>query len=315
MTALGGFLGNEDVKQALAAALQSGAVPHAALLSAPDGCGRGYFARCLAADYLYPAGGPGASAVLRGDSPEVLTLSGRGKSGQIPIDDVRAVRRDMFRTATGAAGRVVLIRDAHRMGTPAANALLKVLEEPPAGVLFLLTTFAPSAVPVTVQSRCTVYTLRPPPAAACEQQLRAALPEGQPDIMPELLTTVYGARLGLCRKVLLDEARLAVLRNAFLLVKACARGDQYAMLRVLAQYEGSDDGMRDARDHLLSDFTCLLELSLRNVAVQGLPPLPPALAAGTIPHVTAAREALAANANPKITFAALAVGGTAARNR
>ena len=313
MTALGRFLGNEGVKQPLVAALQAGTLPHAVLLSAPDGCGRGYFARCLAADYLYPAGGPGADAVLRGESPEVLTLSGRGKSGQIPIDDVRAVRRDMFRTATGAAGRVVLVRDAHRMGIPAANALLKVLEEPPGGVLFLLTTFAPSAVPVTVQSRCTVYTLSPPPAAACEQQLRGALPEGQPDIMPALLTTVYGARLGLCRKVLLDEARLAVLRNAFLLVKAYARGDQYAMLRVFTQYEGSDDGMRDARDSLLSDFTCLLELSMRDVEVQGLPLLPQRLAAGGIPPVTAAREALFANANPKITFAALTVA--AARSR
>ncbi len=301
------FLGNDDVKQTIKTALAAGNLPHAVLVAAPDGCGRGCFARCLAADYLFPEGGPAAEAVLRLESPEVLVLAGKGASGGIPIDDVRAVRSEAFLTSMSANGRVVLVKGAHKLAGPAANALLKILEEPPDGVLFILEAYSPSALPVTVQSRCAVFTLTPIGAVLCECRLSAIKPPNLPEIMPNLLTTVYDARYGLCLKALENEKRLDILRGAFLLVKALAKNDKYALLQIFSTYEGQGEDMRPAREALLYDFLCLLELSLREIKVQGIPLLPRDLAGQAIGLVTAARGALVANAAPKITFAALAV--------
>ena len=57
--------GNDALKSELGAALRGGRLPHAVLLVGEPGCGTGFAARCLAADYLYPQGGPHAEAVLK----------------------------------------------------------------------------------------------------------------------------------------------------------------------------------------------------------------------------------------------------------
>ena len=64
--------GNEALKAELGAALRTGRLPHAVLLVGEPGCGAGFAARCLAADYLYPQGGPHAEAVLQQADPECL---------------------------------------------------------------------------------------------------------------------------------------------------------------------------------------------------------------------------------------------------
>ena len=61
--------GNTALKSELGAALGAGRLPHAILLVGEPGCGAGFAARCLAADYLYPQGGPHAEAVLKGETP------------------------------------------------------------------------------------------------------------------------------------------------------------------------------------------------------------------------------------------------------
>lgn len=114
------------------------------------GTGAGFAARCLAADYLYPNGGASAAQVLAGQSPEYLLLAGEGVSGDIRVDRVREVRREIFNTALSAGGRAVHIKGADKLNGASANALLKVLEEPPEGVLFILT--APSEATVMATS-------------------------------------------------------------------------------------------------------------------------------------------------------------------
>ena len=66
--------GNTALKSELGAALDAGRLPHAILLVGEPGCGAGFAARCLAADYLYPQGGPHAEAVLKKED-----TAGRGR--------------------------------------------------------------------------------------------------------------------------------------------------------------------------------------------------------------------------------------------
>ena len=133
--------GNTALKAELGAALRTGRLPHAVLLIGEAGCGAGFAARCLAADYLYPQGGPHAEAVLKQEDTECLVLQGEGASGQIPVKRVREMREAIQHSAlsTDAAGRVLFIYGAQNLNGSSANAMLKIIEEPPEGVLFLLT--------------------------------------------------------------------------------------------------------------------------------------------------------------------------------
>ena len=70
--------GNRELKQDLKTALGSGRIAHSILLVGEPGCGAGFAARCLAADYLYPNGGPHAEAVLRGQDTESIVVRGGG---------------------------------------------------------------------------------------------------------------------------------------------------------------------------------------------------------------------------------------------
>ena len=112
--------GNDALKRELGTALHSGRLPHAVLLVGEPGCGAGFAARCLAADYLYPAGGPHAEAVLKGEGYRV---SGPSRGGGRPSGrdsrpkGYREAREAIQRSAlsTDAAGRVLFIYGAQNL--------------------------------------------------------------------------------------------------------------------------------------------------------------------------------------------------------
>lgn len=86
---------------------------------------------------------------------------------QISVDEVREAADFLRLAAHRGRARVVMIHPAHSMHIAAANALLKVLEEPPAGALFLLVTSQPTRLPATIRSRCVTIALpKPTPAQA-----------------------------------------------------------------------------------------------------------------------------------------------------
>lgn len=301
------YLGSQAVVGRLRRALEQNTLPHALLLTAPDGCGRGFLARCIAADLLYPGGGAGAEAVLAQRSPEFLVVQGEGKSGNIPVDSVRRVRAEVYHSALSASGRAVWIKDAHRMAAPAANALLKVLEEPPKGVVFLLTARDASALPLTVQSRCAVYPLAPPAPAECERLLAERLPQDAEAHWPATLSALYGGRIGKGLKALETPWRLAAAANALEAAQAAARGDGYGWMRIFAGYEGRADGDNERREALLEDMADALEASLLKNGGGRLPALPVVRASKLLPALQEARVALRGNAAPKLTFTALAL--------
>ncbi len=305
MSCLDTVLGNSHTINALQAALQKNTLHHAIILAAPDGCGRNHASRCLAADYLYKGDSLRAQAVLRGEDAEVLLVEGEGKSGQISVGRIRQVRADVFQSALSAEGRVVLIRNAHRMAAPAANALLKVLEEPPKGVLFILTTRSVQALWPTIASRCVQYSLAPLPQHECAEHLAALQPESE--LSAKLLACIYGGRLGLCLQAAQTPERTAILKDALLASKAAAVRNSYELLRVFSKYEGTGESARPARDALLADMTAILHACMLQQSAEGLPVMPPTAAGLLLSKLSPARSALQASAAPKITFTALAV--------
>ncbi len=315
--ALSTILGNEHTRSALQHALQTNCLPHAVLLTAPDGCGRNHWARCLAADYLFPAGGEGAKAVLNGESSEVITIAGEGLSGQIKVDRIREVRSKMYRTGLSSKGRAVLIRDAERMMAPAANALLKILEEPPSDMLFVLTARDASLLLQTIRSRCALYPLAELPPDEMRQYLQtegASLEEAQ------LLAAVYGGRPGMGLQILRNETRKETLQAAQRAAIAAAQGNLYALLCLFSAFEGSKakskrkdspvDESKERRNNFLQDFSQVLASAFHTPLSAEQGGVPPWQATRFLPLVQQAQLDLQANIAPKLVFSTLAINLT-----
>lgn len=285
--------GNGELKKDLAAALGAGRLPHSVLLVGEAGCGTGFAARCLAADYLYPGGGPHAEAVLRGQDTECVTVRGEGASGQITVKRVREAREEIQHSAlSDARGRVLFLYGAQNLNASSANALLKILEEPPQGVLFLLTASSAAHVLPTIRSRCSVYTVTPVPPEECAARLRAAEPAMSREEAAEL-SFLYEGHIGTCLRARRDPAARTALESAKKLCRYAAQGDTYRVLSLLTGVEKD----REAAAALLWQATYLGSAALRRSGFDGMRP---EVAARVIRAADSAREAMAANGNLRL---------------
>lgn len=158
--------GNEAVKNSLRAALDR-RFPQTVLLTGPAGSGKLPLARvlaaallCTAAADLRPCGTCSSCRKIVNHTHPDLDLIDEG-SDDLPIACARSLRRNIHVLPNDGDRRVVILRHAHKLNPMAQNALLKVLEEPPAYAFFILTTEQPGAVLETIRSRCTRYQLAP----------------------------------------------------------------------------------------------------------------------------------------------------------
>lgn len=165
--------------RALRDALAAGRIGHAYLFGGPEGVGRSLAARALAASLNCAEGGCGECAVcakvLRGAHADVHWIAAEGQ--QILITQIkggpgeRGIITEAFRSPVEGRTKVFVIDDAERMNAAAANALLKVLEEPPADVVFVLMTARPDDILETIASRCRRLDFAPLPESAVRQVL------------------------------------------------------------------------------------------------------------------------------------------------
>lgn len=302
---LGRLAGNHALKQDLNTALRSGRLPHSILLVGEPGCGAGFAARCLGADYLYPQGGAHAEAVLRGQDSECLTIRGEGASGQIKVERIRDAREKIQHSALSAdaAGRVLFIYGAQNLNGASANAMLKIMEEPPEGVLFLLTASSAAAVLPTIRSRCAAYTVAPVPEAECAAALRAALPQID-DRQAADLAFLYEGHIGSALAVMNDPGVKAARAAARDLCRQAEVRDTYRAAALLAKYEKDKEGAA----RLLVQVRAAASASLRRPGFDGLS----APAAARLARAAGdAAKAMAANANLRLTLTLLAAAATA----
>ncbi len=143
-------------------AIELDRVPHAYLFSGPPGAAMVDAAMALACALncqVAPGAGCGdceaCSKILAGIHPDVVTLVREGAANIVPIESVRTqVIARLGLPPHEALVRVFVVEEATAMAPPAANALLKTLEEPPARTLFVLCTTAPEQLLPTIRSRC-----------------------------------------------------------------------------------------------------------------------------------------------------------------
>ncbi len=151
-----GVLGHDRQKFMLSSLVGKEKLPHALLFSGPGGVGKRTIALELVKNLFCEkrcACGVcrGCHHLAGGIHPDFTLLAG---AASIKIDELRAIRKEVYEPPYEAPVRVILIDNAEVMTREAANALLKTLEEPPPSNVFILVTSREQEIPITVRSRC-----------------------------------------------------------------------------------------------------------------------------------------------------------------
>ena len=157
---------SEGVRQSLSRAFAESRLPHAMILEGPAGSGKAELARWIAKAAVCTGEGErpcgrcsGCMKAAAGAHPDITIAGGGTAARSFHVDTVRQIRSDAYIKPNEAPLRVFLLEGAEAMSEQAQNALLKVFEEPPERVMFILTVTSAVKLLPTVRSRAQIFTL------------------------------------------------------------------------------------------------------------------------------------------------------------
>jgi DNA polymerase III subunit gamma/tau len=202
-------IGQEHVTVPLSNALESGRTHHAYLFSGPRGCGKTSSARIMARS-LNCEKGPTPNPCGECQSCKDLVANGPGSLDVIEldaathglVDDARDLRDKAFFAPVQGKYKIYIIDEAHQLGPGAANALLKVVEEPPPHVIFIFATTEPEKLISTIRSRTHHYPFRLVPPGILGEHLEKICAEEGVKVAKGVIPLVVRASGGSVRDAL-----------------------------------------------------------------------------------------------------------------
>jgi len=207
------LVGQESVVKTFKNALSSGKIVHAYLFSGPRGVGKTTSARLLAKALNCtqltdnePCGVcASCKAITSGSSVDVIEIDGASNTG---VDAVRELRETVKYAPSGSKYKIYIIDEVHMLSTPAFNALLKTLEEPPPHVIFIFATTEPKKILPTILSRCQHHAFRRMTKGRIKEQLGKITSAEKINIQDAALDMIAKAADGSMRDALtlLDQA-------------------------------------------------------------------------------------------------------------
>ena len=222
-------IGQSHITETLQKQVAEGRTSHAYLFTGTRGTGKTTCAKILAkaVNCERPVNGdpccqcPSCLGIESGSFLDVLELDAASNNG---VDQVRALRDEAVYSPANVKKRVYIVDEVHMLSTPAFNALLKILEEPPEHLMFILATTELHKVPATILSRCQRYSFKRITPADIQKRLRYVAEREQIDLRPD------GAEI-------LSRLADGALRDGLSLLDQCAAAggtiDSAAVLEVL----------------------------------------------------------------------------------
>lgn len=171
------IVGQKPIVQTLQNAIQMDRIGHAYLFSGPRGVGKTTTARILAKCLNCEQGPttvpcnqcPSCVEIAAGKSIDVFEIDAASNTG---VDNIRELRESAKYVAARSRYKIFIIDEVHMLSTSAFNALLKILEEPPPHVIFIMATTERHKLPATILSRCQQFVFRTISQAEIHAQLR-----------------------------------------------------------------------------------------------------------------------------------------------
>ena len=207
------LVGQEAVVKTFKNALATGKIAHAYLFSGPRGVGKTSSARILAKalNCTQRAGSEpcgkcdSCRSITDGASVDVFEIDGASNTS---VDSIRELREAVKYAPSGGRYKIYIIDEVHMLSTPAFNALLKTLEEPPPHVIFIFATTEAKKIPSTILSRCQHHSFRRINRANIREQLRKITVTEKINISDTALDMIAKAADGSMRDglTLLDQA-------------------------------------------------------------------------------------------------------------
>lgn len=254
------LIGHDEALARAARAIRGGRPPQAWLIGGPPGVGKATFAYRVARyllrygatdagpqDLSLPANDPVGVLVRAGAHPGLLAIKRGFKpdTGKLmtvlSVDEIRKLGNFFGLTSASGGWRIAVIDTADEMNDQAANALLKILEEPPRCSMLMLLAHAPARLASTIRSRCQALHLQP----LSDASLAAALAERLPQVSAAdraRLVALSGGSLGAALR-LVGEDGLSLAAEAEKLIEGAAVPDFAATLALAERVAKFDRGM------------------------------------------------------------------------
>lgn len=248
------LLGNDRLKENLKASASRGRLSHFYLICGPKGSGKRTLAQLLAAAAVCKEPDKpclhcnACRKVLSGNHPDIITVTDPDHK-EVPVKMVKEYREDMFIRPNEADKKVYIFPQPLRV--EGQNALLKVLEEPPAYGICLLLTDNPEALLPTIRSRCTELKLNGLPPKVLQRELLQEFPQAQPEDISAAIGR-SGGYLGQAKELLASGAQISEQTKAF--AQCFGRKDSYGLLQLLVPME------KWKRDQLIEELEQWVQL-------------------------------------------------------
>lgn len=261
------LVGNIRIRDAVTAAVAENRIPHAILIEGDKGTGRHtlmqFLSRAAVCDgENSPCGNcRGCHLAKIGTHPDITVVSPEDGKKNITVAQVRGLRTEAYVKPHMAVRRVFVIDKADSMNEQAQNALLKVLEEPPGDIVFILIAESAAALLDTIISRCTVLSLMPPEIPEAIEYFRKNIDYGEGQI--EDAVGNAGGNIGAALEALSGggtAAQSAAKRFAELLIS----GNEAEMLKITAGFEKSRVLADEFLKELKLSVTAQIKKNLRN---------------------------------------------------
>ena len=171
------LVGNEKIKQSLTNAINENRLPHAVIIEGDNGTGRHTLANFISMSAVCsgensPCGKCTACHLAKGGNhPDISVTAPEDGKKNIAVSQIRSLRNEAFVKPHMSAKKVFIIDYADTLNEQSQNALLKVLEEPPEAVIFILIAETKASLLDTIISRCIIFTLSTPEFSVAKDYL------------------------------------------------------------------------------------------------------------------------------------------------
>lgn len=253
------FVSNDTIKNELGEIMKSGKLPHAIIIDGAKGTGKKTLAMIIAQYCICSADAEKPCNICtdcvkfsHNSHPDIFVVDG-SNSGSLNIEAIRNIRSSAYIKPNEAQRKVYILLNCDRMLPPAQNAFLKILEEPPENVVFIMTCVSATSLLQTVRSRSRIFSLFPAEHSLAVNAVKERFPDKDYDEI-EHIASICGGNIGMALQMLENGGNEEAKKLADDIFSAIVQRNEYQLMLLTNQLASN-------RSFALNVIDCILEIA------------------------------------------------------